>query len=119
MKSQPAPDWAVDMAKVPFNPMEERAAFAFATGGPRSAIPSAAAPPPPPQMPSHVEPRSLQVPGVALLDAQFDFLDAKEKVERAAVATQAKAQDEAYRKFMEQAAKWDEWFAKFQKALLR
>jgi hypothetical protein len=111
MSKQPAPDWAIDMAKIHFNPMEERAAFA-ATSGPRSQIPSADHPPPRPQMPSSVE-RSLQVPGVALLDAQFDFLDAKEKATRAVQQNAAAAQMVAFEKFMKQAAEFNRLFAEF------
>jgi hypothetical protein len=33
------PDWAVDMARVPFDPNAERAAFNFAIGGPTGMIP--------------------------------------------------------------------------------
>ena len=35
------PDWAIDMAQVPFNPMQDLAAFNFSTGGPCSALPEA------------------------------------------------------------------------------
>jgi hypothetical protein len=117
-KRQPAPDWAVDMAKIPFNPMEDRAAFAFSGGGPCSALPRQ------PTVVENIDPnpgtgwqkeRPLSPPpGVALLDAQFDFLDAKEKAQRAAeqAANLAalKAQNEAFQKIMDQAAKFNAWF---------
>jgi hypothetical protein len=122
---QPPPDWALDMAKVPYNPMEDRAAFAFSGGGPCSALPRQ------PTVVENIEPnpgtgwqkeRPLQPPaGVALLDAQFDFLDAKEKAQRAAeqAANLAamKAQNEAFQKFMQQAAKFDAFLAELRKTL--
>jgi hypothetical protein len=84
---------------------------------PSSMIPSSHSEPPP-LMPSHVEPRPLQnPPGIALIDRQLEFLDAKEKAERVAEQNAVKAQDEAYRKFMEAAEKWDAAFAEFQKAM--
>jgi hypothetical protein len=78
--------------------------------GPCSAIPSAPSAPPPPLRPSNVEPRPLQPPpGVALLDQQFAFLDAKEKA--------AEREAAAFQRFMEQCDKWNEWFAEFRKHL--
>ena len=116
MKSQPAPNWALDMAKIPFNPMEERAAFA-ATAGPCSALPSSAQPSPP-LRPMNIAERPLQVPpGVALLDAQFDLIDAREKAERMAALKAATAQTAAFEKFMKQAAEWDRLFAEWSKRL--
>ena len=35
----PPPDWALDMAQLRYDPMEDRAAFNIATSGPTSAIP--------------------------------------------------------------------------------
>jgi hypothetical protein len=86
---------------------------ARAPQSPSSMIPSAHWEPPP-ERPSQIEPRPLKPPpGVALLDAQFNFLDQKEKAERAANLAAAERQAEAYRKFMDQAAKWDAMFAEF------
>jgi hypothetical protein len=86
--------------------------------GPCSQIPSSAAPPPPHPMPSNIQPQPLSLPpGVALIDAQLQFLDEKEKAERAAAQDAMKAQTDAYRKFMHQAAKWDAIFAEFRKTL--
>jgi hypothetical protein len=62
--------------------------------------------------------RVLKPPdGVALLDSQFDFLDQKEKAERAANAAAVKRQEEAFQKFMEQAAKFDAQLAELRKRL--
>ena len=36
---EPPPDWAYDWGRVPYNPMQDRAAFVFSSGGPCSAIP--------------------------------------------------------------------------------
>jgi hypothetical protein len=88
--------------------------------GPCSAVPSSAAPPPSPSRPANVEPQPLSLPpGVPLIDAQLQFLDAKEKAERVAEQNAAAAQTATFQKFMRQAAKWDAVFAEFQKAMLR
>jgi hypothetical protein len=116
MKRQPAPDWAIGMAKIPFNPMEARAAFA-ATSGPRSALPGSHLEPPPLRS-ANVEPQPLSLPpGVPLLDRQLAYLDEVERAQRKAQQTAAAAQTAAFQKFMEQAAKWDAAFAEFQKAM--
>jgi hypothetical protein len=38
-KQVPIPDWAQDMARIPCDPMQDRAAFNFSTGGPCSSLP--------------------------------------------------------------------------------
>ena len=84
------PDWALDMARVPFDPNAERAAANFSTGGPIGMIPratTAPAPVPPantngwqadhplvnPDAPAH------PTPGVALIDRMVIAADQRER----------------------------------------
>jgi hypothetical protein len=52
---------------------------------------------------------------VALLDRQFEHIDAVERAQRAAEQKAAEAQADAYQKFLETASKWDAAFAEFRK----
>jgi hypothetical protein len=38
-KASPPPDWALEMAKLRYDPMQDRAAYNIATSGPTNAIP--------------------------------------------------------------------------------
>jgi hypothetical protein len=78
------PDWAVDMAKVPFDPNAERAAANFSTGGPRGMIPRAttATPSAPPQgnRSGWQAERPLQPqPGIDLIDRMVTAADQRER----------------------------------------
>jgi hypothetical protein len=87
-QNNPLPDWAVDMAKVPYNPMQERAAFNFSTGGPCSSLPkvsragNSAVDPPAPSAPSsgwQAERELGPQPGIDLIDRMVTAADQRER----------------------------------------
>jgi hypothetical protein len=77
----PPPDWALDMAQLRYDPMEDRAAFNIATSGPTSAIPKdhrQSAPAAPVSTSGNVRPLSPP-PGIALIDRLVAQTEAQER----------------------------------------
>ena len=78
------PDWAIDMARIPFDPNAERAAANFSTGGPTGMIPRnpTVEPAPPPQASTsgwqNERPLGAQ-PGVDLIDRMCINADQRER----------------------------------------
>jgi hypothetical protein len=66
----PPPDWALEMAKLDYNPMADIRAYAFATGGPAPLVPrNETSPPPPANTSGWQAERGLQPqPGIDLID---------------------------------------------------
>jgi hypothetical protein len=75
------PDWAVDMARIPFDPNAERAAVNATTNGPRGMIPrdtTAPAPAPPSSGWQNERPLGTQ-PGIDLIDKMCIAADRRER----------------------------------------
>jgi hypothetical protein len=77
------PDWALDMARVPFDPNAERAAANFSTGGPTGMIPrttTAPASAPPANTSGWQNERPLGTqPGIDLIDRMCINADQRER----------------------------------------
>ena len=77
------PDWALDMARVPFDPNAERAAANFSTGGPTGMIPrttTAPASAPPANTSGWQNERPLGTqPGIDLIDRMCIAADRRER----------------------------------------
>ena len=77
------PDWAIDMARIPFDPNAERAAFNATTNGPRSMTPrdtTAPAPAPAPPSTGWQAERGLgPQPGIDLIDRIVIAADQRER----------------------------------------
>jgi len=76
------PDWAIDMAKIPFDPMADRAAFSMTTSGPSPMTPrgETAAPHPPANTSGWQAERRLgPQPGIDLIDRMCINADQRER----------------------------------------
>jgi hypothetical protein len=81
-----SPDWVEDWMRVPYNPMQDRAAFNFSTGGPCAAIPRdpAKVPPAEPATNSSGWQRPVELgpqPGIALIDAMCAAQDRRDRAQ--------------------------------------
>jgi hypothetical protein len=82
--TEPPPDWALDMAKLDYNPMADRAAYNIATSGPTSALPREARVSTPPRSSSSVGKPIQPPPGIDWVDKICIAADQRERAQAAA-----------------------------------